>query len=182
MKLRSERIERTGRGGWMLSETMVALAIGITFLVAIVGVFISSSISFVEIGNYMYMDRLSRNALDKMSKNIRNSYTLTSYAPAKLVFNFDSAGTTNLTYRYDASSGLLTEEWLVSGSTTTSTLLTGCSNLTFTLYTRDLATTTDVSTGEGKVIGVTWQCMGTALGRTNTEYMQQAQIVIRNQP
>lgn len=168
--------------GWMLAESMIAIAIGITFLVAITGIFISSSISFVEVGNYINMDRQSRNALDRMTMNIRNSKTLTSYDPALLVFNYDSAGTTNLTYRYDSSSGVVTEEWKVGGATTVKTLMTGCSNLAFSLYNRDLAPTTDASPGQGKVISIAWQCASTSLGRTNTEYMQQAQIVIRNQP
>src|SRR5882762_2393515 len=139
MILSKEKFEWSARrsnrrsGGWMLAETMIAVAIGLTFLVAVTGIFISSSISFVEIGNYINMDRLSRNALDRMTSNIRNAKTLTSYAPAALVFNYDSAGTTNLTYRYDAGSGVVTEEWKVAGSTTVKTLLTGCSQLTFSL-------------------------------------------------
>jgi hypothetical protein len=70
----------------------------------------------------------------------------------------------------------------VSGDTTVTTLLTGCSSFAFSLYNRDLIATTDISAGQGKVISIAWQCSGTSLGRTNTEYMQQAQIVIRNQP
>jgi len=166
----------------MLPETMIAIAIGITFLVAVTGIFISSSISFVEVGNYINMDRQSRNALDRMTCYIRNAKTLTSYDPAVLVFNYDSAGTTNLTYRFDSSSGEVTEEWKVGGTTTMKTLMTGCSSLAFSLYDRDLAPTTDTSPGAGKVISIAWQCTSSALGRTNSEYMQQAQIVIRNQP
>jgi len=161
---------------------MVAIAIGVTFLVAVMGIFISSSISFVDIGNYISMDRQSRNALDRMTANIRNSKTLTSFDAAKLVFNYDSAGTTNLTYSYDSAGGVLTEAWKINGATTTKTLLTGCSNLAFSLYDRDLVPTTDASAGAGKVISIAWQCTSTSLGRTNSEYMQQAQIVIRNQP
>jgi len=69
-----------------------------------------------------------------------------------------------------------------SGATTTNILLTGCDSCAFSLYDHDLAPTTDVSAGQGKVISIAWNCSGTALSRTNTEYMQQSQIVIRNQP
>src|SRR5882762_1999593 len=154
------------RGGWMLAESMVAIAIGITFLVAMTGVFISSSINFVDIGNYINMDRQGRNALDRMTSNIRNAKVLTSFDPAKLVFNYDSTGTTNLTYRYDSSTAVLTEEWKVGGSTTVKTLMTGCASLAFSLYNRDLAPTTDTSPGGGKVIGIAWNCTSTSLGRT----------------
>ncbi len=170
------------RGGWLLAEMMVAIGVGMTFLVAIVVIFVTCSVSFAEVGNYINMDQKSRNALDQVTRNIRRSKTLTSFDPAALVFNYDSAGTTNLAYRYDSSSGILTEEWTVAGTTTTKTLLTGCGSLAFSLYDHDLAPTTDVSAGEGKVISVAWNCSSTALGRTNTEYMQQAQVVIRNQP
>ena len=69
-----------------------------------------------------------------------------------------------------------------SGTTTTNILLTGCDSFSFSLFDHDFAPTTDVSVGRGKVIGVGWHCYGTALTKTNSEYMQQSQIVIRNQP
>ena len=169
-------------GGWVLTETMFAIGIGITFLVALMGIFVSSSLSFAGVGNYINMDRRSRNALDQMTRNIRSAKLLTSFDPAALVFNYDAAATTNLAYRYNAAAGMVTEEWTVSGGTTTNNLLTGCDSFTFSLYDHDLAPTTDVSAGQGKVISVGWHCYGTALSRTNSEYMQQAQIVIRNQP
>ena len=177
-----ETLQRLRSGGWILTESMVSIGIGISFLVGLMGIFVSSSVSFVGIGNYINIDRSSRNALDRMTWNIRNAKVLTSFDPSVLVFNYDEAGTTNLTYRYDESTRTVTEEWTVSGATTVTTLLTGCDSLAFSLYDRDLAATTDVSAGQGKVISVTWHCSGTAASCTNTEYMQQAQIVIRNQP
>ena len=174
--------QRRQSAGWVLTESMLSVGIGISFLVGLMGIFISSSVSFVGIGNYINLDRSSRNALDRMTWNIRNAKVLTSFDPSELVFTYDEAGTTNLTYRYDASARALTEEWTVSGSTTVNTLLTACDSLAFSLYDRDLVTTTDVSAGEGKVISVTWHCSKSALSCANTEYIQQAQIVIRNQP
>ena len=168
------------KGGWALAEGMVALTVGITFLVSLTVIFVNCSMSFAEVGNYVNMDRNSRNALDRMTRNIRSAKSLTSFDPAALVFNYDTAGTTNLAYRYDASTGYVIEEWTVAGTTTTTALLSGCNSLTFSLYDRDLNPTTDASSG--KAISIAWQCSGTVINRTNTEYMQQAQIVIRNQP
>jgi YD repeat-containing protein len=176
------RIRRNLTGGWVLAETMVAVVVGITFLVALMVIFVNSSVSFAGVGNYINMDRRSRNALDQMTWNIRNAKVLTSFDPAALVFNYDTAGTINLAYRYDASSRMVTEEWTVGGVTTTNILLTGCDSFAFSLYDHDLLPTTDVSAGQGKVISIGWNCSGTSLSRTNSEYMQQAQIVIRNQP
>src|SRR5437879_4847776 len=120
------RATKVRSGGWVMTETMFAIGIGITFLVALMGIFVSSSVSFAGVGNYINMDRRSRNALDQMTRNIRNSKLLTSFDPAALVFNYDAAATTNLAYRYNAAAGMVTEEWTVSGATTTNNLLTGC--------------------------------------------------------
>jgi Tfp pilus assembly protein PilW len=168
--------------GWLLTETMVGLSIGLTFLTALVVIFVTCSMSFAGIGNYVNLDRRSRNALDHMTGNIRNAKVLTSFSPTALVFKYDDAGTTNLAYRYDAFLQELTEEWTVAGSTTSTTLLTDCNAFAFSLYDRFQVATTDLSPGHGKVIGLSWQCFGTVLSRTNTEQMQQARIVIRNQP
>ena len=93
-----------------MTETMFAIGIGITFLVALMGIFVTSSFSFAGVGNYINMDRRSRNALDQMTRNIRSAKLLTSFDSTALVFNYDASGTTNLTYRYNASSGMVTEE------------------------------------------------------------------------
>jgi hypothetical protein len=177
-----DKARRRGLGGWLLTETMVGLSIGLTFLTALVIIFVTCSISFAGIGNYVNMDRRSRNALDHMTGNIRNAKALTAFSPSALVFKYNATGTTNLAYRYNASAKELTEEWTVAGSTTSRTLLTDCNSFAFSLYNRSLVATTDVSPGQGKVIGLSWQCSSTVLSRTNTEHMQQAQIVIRNQP
>src|SRR5678810_894365 len=109
--------QRRKSAGWVLTEPMVSVGIGVSFLVGLMGIFISSSVSFVGIGNYVNLDRSNRNALDRMTWNIRNAKVLTSFDPSVLVFNYDEAGTTNLTYRYDASSRTVTEEWTISGTT-----------------------------------------------------------------
>jgi len=161
---------------------MVTIAIGFAFLVALMGVFNSSAFSFAEMGNYINMERRTRNALDQMSRNIRSARTLTSFDPAAIVLSFDSGGITNLSYRYDAAAKAVQEEWTIAGTKQSKTLLTCCNQCVFSLYDRDLKPTSIASPGEGKVLSIAWQCFGTTLGRTNTEQMQQAKIVIRNQP
>jgi prepilin-type N-terminal cleavage/methylation domain-containing protein len=166
-----------------LSELMVAVLIGCVLMVAMAVIFVTSSLSFARMGDYINMDRASRKALDQMSCNIRQAKQLTSFDPALLTFNYDSAGTTNLAYRYNSSAATLTEEWTYAGDTTTNTLLTGCSNLTFALYDRTLLPTTGVAANQGKVLSVAWQCTGsTLIAQKSSENMQQAKIVLRNQP
>jgi Tfp pilus assembly protein PilW len=164
---------------------MVSATIGLLFVVGIVLVFTTSSLGFARMGDYLNMDRSSRNALDQMTRNIRRAKLLTSFDSANLVFSYDSATatTTNLAYRYNSSAATVTEEWTSGGVTTTNTLLTGCSNVVFSLLDHSLTPTTGVSAGQGKIISVSWTSYGTThLTQPSTETMQQADIVIRNQP
>jgi Tfp pilus assembly protein PilW len=171
--------------GFTVAEVMVSATIGLLFVVGIVLVFTTSSLGFARMGDYLNMDRSSRNALDQMTRNIRRAKLLTSFDSANLVFSYDSAtaATTNLAYRYNSSAATVTEEWTSGGVTTTNTLLTGCSNVVFSLLDHSLASTTDVSAGHGKVVSVSWTSHGTTrITQPSTETMQQADIVIRNQP
>ena len=169
--------------GFTLPEMMVSVLVGLLLAAAMAVIFVTSTLSFARMGDYINLDRTSRKALDQMSRNIREAKLLTSFDPAVLTFKYDSAGTTNLAYRYNESAATLTEEWTSGGSTTTNTLLTGCANLAFALYDRNLQPTTGVSANQGKVISVAWQCTGTTLlAQQTTENMQQAKIVLRSQP
>jgi hypothetical protein len=165
-----------------LVELMVACMIGCLILMSMVMVFSSSSRSFVAIGNYMEMDRSSRNALDRMTREIRNAKDLVSFSPTQLVLN--SAGTNRVVYNWTLNPPHLTE-WKTGGQT--NVLLTGCDSLTFAMFKHvplsggSNAPTTVVA--EGKALSVSWTCSRTFLGkRFSTEDMQQAIIVIRNKP
>ncbi len=169
---------------FVLAEVMVAMLAGILFLLSMSVVFLTSSVSFANMGNYINMDHSSRNALDQMSRQIRQAKLLTWYSSTLLVFNYDAAisPVTNLTYRYDPAAQALTEEWISAPYSGTNTLLTGCTNLVFTLLDRNLAPTTSIAGNAGKIISVAWRCVGTNITQTASEDIQQAKIVIRNQP
>lgn len=185
--VRSSKECRSNRGcqGFTVTEMMVAATVGCVFAGAIAVVFMTSSLGFARMQDYIKMDRASRNALDQMTRNVRRAKLLTGFDSANVVFSYDSATApaTNLAYRYNSSTAALTEEWTSGGTTTTNTLLTGCSNLVFCLYDHSMAPTTDTSAGHGKVVGVSWTSYGTTpLTHISTETMQQANVVIRNQP
>src|SRR5260370_25797736 len=80
--------------GMTLVEMMVAVSIGFMALLGMEIVFVNSTFSFADMGNYMLMDRASRNALDHITRDVRNSADLTSFTANQLVFKY--AGTTNL--------------------------------------------------------------------------------------
>lgn len=165
-----------------MPEITVAALAGTIILLSVTVVFMTSSASFASVGNYITMDRASRNALDQMTRNIRRSNQLTSFSSSVITFHYDASGVTNLTYRFDPNASVLTEEWNSSGAAATNVLLTSCADLTFSLFDRNLASTTSVTNNTGKVLSVAWRCSATNLFQINSENMQQAQIVIRNQP
>ena len=163
-------------------ELMVACMIGCLILMSMAMVFSSSSRSFVAIGNYMEMDRSSRNALDRMSREIRNAKDLVSFSPTQIVLS--SFGTNLVVYKWTGNPPQLTE-WKSGGNT--NVLLTGCDTLAFAMFKHvPLSGGTNAPTtvvAEGKAIAVAWTCSRTFLGkRFCTEDMQQAVIVIRNKP
>src|SRR5262249_49641828 len=135
-------------GGFTVTEGMVSAAIGCIFAAALAGIFFTSTPPFLRVGGFIKMGCSNRNPFDPMTRNIRRAKLLTSFDSASVVFSYDSAGTTNLAYRYNSSGAVLTEEWTSGGSTTTNTLLTGCSNLVFSLLDHTLTPTTDVSAGQ----------------------------------
>lgn len=165
-----------------LAEILVSVGVGSVALMLAAVVFTSSSISFTSIGNYISMDQKSRNALDQMTRDIRRSQNLTSFATNQLVFVF--SGTTNLTYAYNSSLGQLTS--YKTGDAATNVLLTGCNYLVFSMYSNvpqaGGALTNALSVSKAKAISVNWRCTRSFLGRTNSEYIQESVIVIRNKP
>lgn len=162
--------------GMTLVEMMVAVAVGSLILAVIATASMTSSLWFAALANYVDMDAKSRNALDQMSLKIRQAGALTEFSPTRLKFASPSQTNSFLVYDWDATSGSLME-WN-TGDATTNTLLTGCQQLSFSLYNASLAPTTNFSQCKG--LSVNWKCSRTVLGRTTTEDMQQALIVLRN--
>ncbi len=165
-----------------LVELLVSTGVGSLVLASVMTVFVTSNRTFVGMGNYVVMEQASRNALDQMTRDIRVSKNLVSFATNQIVFNY--LGTTNLTYLYDPNTRQLLQ-WKTSGKT--NVLLSGCDSLKFSMFSNIpqpggvFSNTTSIT--QGKSISVAWRCSRTILGKkVNTEDMQEAQIVIRNKP
>ena len=164
-----------------LPEMLVSLGAGSIILGAVALLSIFSSRSFVAMGNYMDLDKASRNALDQMSRDIRETLSLTSYQTNRLVFA-DSDGSP-LTYTWSPSTGKLT----TTKNGVTKTLLSQCDYLSFRISQRNpIPGVFDFYTASNnpalcKLIDVSWKCSRTLLGqKINTESVQTAKIVIRN--
>ena len=165
--------------GMTVPEMMVSVFVGSLILMVMAVVFTSSARSFATLGHYVSLDRNSRNAMDRMTREIRQAGDLIEFSPTHL--KFVGYGQTNsfLVYDWNANSRQLTE-WK-TGQATTNVLLSECDKLAFYMSRVSLAPTTVVA--EGKAIKVNWECSRKILGKkTTSEDMGQALIIIRNKP
>jgi hypothetical protein len=183
-------------GGFTLVEVMVSVAIGVVVIGCIAALTIVSGWHFAAISNYSLMDNKSRNALDKISKEIRNSTSLVAVNtnnPQYLQLQFtNTLGADGATITYDGTARTLTlskpnqpDQLLLTYCDTFSfQLFNRCPNLTggnFSFYASTNFTTGAVDPQFTKVVNMTWRCTRTVLGsKLNTEIVQTAQIVLRN--
>ena len=181
--------------GFSLVELLISVGLGTVVVGVIVCLSIATSWHFSATSNYAQMDDQSRNALDKISKEIRNSTSLVAFNstnnPMYLLLT-NANGPDGATITYDSTTSKLT---LAKPGQAKTTLLTGCDTFSFTLFNRyplvsstnfTFYSSTNFTTGAidptfTKVINMTWKCSRTILGsKLNTEIVQTAQVVLRN--
>ena len=165
----------------LLVEMLVAMAIGSILLIALCALSFYSSHSFVALTNYVDLDRFNRNAMDTITREMRQTKKVTSFASDSVTFeDYDGL---SLTYTYSPGTRKFTR--IKNGSSTV--LLNDCDSLSFTIAQRSPVPGTyevyPVATaGTAKVINVTWKCSRSIFGKVaNTENVQTARIVIRKQ-
>src|SRR5262245_45881602 len=127
MKLMTYKSAKDGRGRLAMTivELMIAIAVGSLVLMVVAMVFSNSIRSFAVMGNYVSMDRDSRNALDRMTREIRRAGSLKSVTADRIVLTKYASPSTFIVYQWD---GAKLTEWS-TGSTKTNVLLTGCDTL-----------------------------------------------------
>ena len=169
--------------GASLVEYLFGLAIGGIVLAATASMTLYTARSFAALENYADLDDKSRNALDIMTRDIRQVDGLTSFATNQLDF-LDADGVSTLSFIYDSNSRTLKRK---SGTNVT-VLLTECDSLSFAMFQRNpIAGTFDqfsntLSAATCKLVQVNWICSRSILGgKVNTESVQTSKIVIRKQ-
>ena len=165
--------------------TLIEMAVGLG--IASLGVLILASLtsytarSFAALANYTDLDRMSRNALDTMSQQIRQTRRLTDGSTNRLVFEDSDGGT--LQFFYDSGSKTLRR----SKNGVSKLLLSNCNQLSFAMYQRnpvggsyEVYPTATAATC--KLIQLKWTCSRDMLkASANTESVQSSKIVIRKQ-
>lgn len=164
-----------------LVEMMVAIGIGGIVLAAFASLSFYTARSLAAMSNYADLDRQSRNALDQMTLKIRSAERLTSFSTNEVLFLYQGE---TLKYTFNPSAKTLSE----TSGTQTRVLLEDCDQLQFSMFQRNVISNsfTQVPTptsDEAKSIIVTWTCSRSLLGNLiNSESVQSARIVIRNNP
>ena len=174
------RIEARRAAAFTLAEYLVAMSIGTMVLAAAVVLWAYASRNCATLLNYVEMSIASKNALDGMSRDIRNATGVNSCSANQLIVR-DPDGV-QITYAYHSDTQTLTQ---LKGAET-KTLLSGCSSFQFKIYQRtpaggtyDLTETT--STTLAKVVQMQWTCGRRLTGdTTNVQSQVSSKVVIRS--
>lgn len=171
---------KTRQSAFTLIEVLIASSISLV-LAGILAVFFMFSLrSFAAMTNYTDMNQKSQLALDKMSKDIRQARSLTSYTTNSLTFL--DVNNQTLLYTYNANNGTLTR----SNAGVVTTYLTNCDSLQFWIYQHTpISNTFDCYVPAGatntRVIQMTWHCSRKILGtKATTETVESATLSLRN--
>jgi hypothetical protein len=182
------------RGGFTLVEFIVATSISMILMTVVCLLTINGARTFLALGNYSQLDSQSRNALDRISQELRQStallaFTTNANSKSLTLTNTDQGKSLILTWTGD------TRTLSFSGTgQRAQNLLTECDRWDFALYNRaPNVTPTNITfypatNGAGvldptrcKLVNMSWKCSRTIMGsKLNTESVQTAQIVLRN--
>ena len=172
--------------------TLVETMVGAVTLVMVVGGVMTFTFftarSFAAMTNYVDLDSKSRNALDRMTTEIRQADMLTAASDTSLTFQTTdpaSGAIHTLQYSYDPT----IKSVIRTFDSQTNTLLKECTLWNAALCQRNATNATfgnafsAVSTSrpdECKVIQLTWVCSRNIFGKmANTESVQSAHVVVR---
>ena len=179
--------------GLTLVEVMISVAAGSLLLAVAASLWLFGSRSFAAMGNYTDLDAKSRNALDQMSRDIRQATGVTGFQDkggTKWLTVTNTALGTGATYTWNATPRTLVCQ---RAGQADEVYLTECDRWDFDFYQRvpqkgggyvffpatNMAGRYDLSIC--KLINMTWKCSRKILGsKVNTESVQTAQVVLRN--
>ena len=160
----------------------MASAVGGLVMVVLAQLTFYTGRSFASLMNYTELDKYSRNALDQMVYKIRQTDYLKTFSSNRMVFSY--LATNELVYEYSPGNKTLTE----TAGGRSKILLIGCDELSFSIFQRNTAAGTydqfpaTITNSAVKLVQLSWTCSRKVLGsRVNTESVQSAKIVIRNQ-
>lgn len=180
-KVEQQKAQR--QRGALLMDLLIGTGLGSVILTLVSLLTVYSARSFQAMTNYVDLDQTSRNALDKMSREIRQTTKLLASATNYLSFQDFDGGT--LVYTYDPVAQTLTRT--KNGVADSRPLLTKCYYLNFSIYQRNTITNTynqypTATAATCKLVQLDWVCSRPIIGTgKNTESVQSAKVVIRRE-
>jgi Tfp pilus assembly protein PilV len=178
-------ISRRPVAGMTLVETLVALGISSVLLLGIMAIVLFSARSFAALTNYVDLDNSSRNALDVITRDVRQADALMDGSTEELMRLAFSGPAREVRYAYSSADRTLQRIDVSTG--VRATMLRECDLLRFAYFQRNpIGGTYDqypaATPALCKLIQLRWVCSRTILGQSvNTESVQSAKVVIRKQ-
>ena len=177
-------VPRSNRG-YTLAEMAVAMGVFSICGIALMSVYFFAITSFASMGNYAILDKSNREAMDLLTREVRQAIQVTSYSTNSItVVNGDSLA---VTYLFRPQ----TKQLIRSASDGSyKVLLDDCNLINFSLFQRNpVGGSYDiypVATGNWqqtvKVVQLSWKTSRSMLkGLVQSENVQTARIVIRKQ-
>ena len=169
---------------YTMIEMMIAVAVFSIAGGAMGSAYLFGLRSFQSLSNYAKLDKENREAVDRISRELREASSISSfdnYLQNKLVF-VDGNGK-SITYQFNRYAQTLSR----TSNGVVSVMLTNCSLINFNLGTRAVSTnyvydaTTDPN--HAKIIDLTWKTSKSLMGGrlTESENIQTARIILRKQ-
>ena len=195
LAVRERRPQGRGpRHGFTLLEVVFALGLGTLVLAGVASLSLYGAFSSAAVCNYTDLDSKSRNALDLVSRQIRQATALVDFqtnATAKSLTFTNSITAQSIRLSWDGNTDKMLFQ--LSGQPDR-IILTECDRWDFSLYQRTPwisptnITFYPATNSSGvldpsvcKLVNMTWKCSRTILGqKVNTETVQTAEIVLRN--
>jgi hypothetical protein len=159
---------------------LVVVGVFSLIMAAVMQTWMFTTRSFVAMGNYCDLDQKSRNTMDNMTRDLRQSKVVSYYSTNILTCsNIDG---TTFTYGWDPVS----QHVYKSQGGQTNVLLTGCTYLSYGIFIRNPTNlfwfpySAINQSSLTKLVQVDWRCSRRILNQYNTESVQTAKIVLRN--
>ena len=180
------RPKTTPAAAWTAVELVIATAIFSIAMAAFASFYMFSIRSYAGLANYVALDKENRQAMDLVTKEIRQAQLLsgvTTTPPTVTILNGDGL---NVTYSFDTVNQTMNRD---ASDGSHQILLTNCNLLAFNLYQRNPSNGSyniyPVATNNWqqsvKVVQLTWKTKRTLPNGMQSENVQTARVVIRKQ-
>jgi hypothetical protein len=171
---------------------MVAMSIGLLIIGGGLALWAYGTRTCASLVAYVELSSSSKYALDRISQQIRNAKSVRSCSSDKLVLYVPgrTGGYAHtMTYTYDSTNQWLQQTFAKNpGNEVTTTLLTGCTNLSFSVFQRTPISnsfqlyTNAWNTNTAKAVEMRWTCLRYITGdQRSIENQVSAKIVLRSQ-